>query len=135
MTTAPTTDTSSTPFPASGTPPPPYYAVVFTSVRKPVAEGYASTAQRMVDLAHEQDGFHGTESVSSASTAGHADGSQDSDEGVRGITVSYWQDLESIEAWKRNGEHVLARAKGRKEWYERFEVRVCKVERAFRFGE
>ena len=125
MTTAPTTDTTPLPFPASSTPPPPYYAVIFTSVRRPAAAGYAATAQRMVDLAQAQPGFLGTESVSGAGPGAA--------EGMPGITVSYWRDLESIEAW-RHGEHALARATGRREWYERFEVRVCRVERAYGFG-
>ena len=39
------------------TPKPPYYAVIFTSVRTDVDEGYAQMAGKMVQLAAEQPGF------------------------------------------------------------------------------
>ena len=50
-----------------------------------------------------------------------------------GITVSYWKDLESIRLWRENEEHVVARLKGRKKWYECFNVRIAKVERDYSF--
>ena len=43
----------------ANTPPPPYYAVIFTSVRTDDAAGYADAADRMVELAHGQPGFLG----------------------------------------------------------------------------
>ena len=58
------------------TPEPPYYAVVFTSLRTDGDQGYARMAERMMELAAEQPGFLGVES------ARGADG--------LGITVSYW---------------------------------------------
>ena len=45
------------------TPDPPYYAVIFTSVRTTIDEGYVETAEKMVALASEQPGFLGVESV------------------------------------------------------------------------
>lgn len=97
------------------TPPPPYYAVIFTSLRTSVDGGYGDTAQCMIDLAAQQPGFLGVESAR---------------EGV-GITVSYWESLEAIAAWKRNSEHQVAQKRGRAEWYSGFCLRVCKVERAY----
>jgi len=38
------------------TPEPPYYAVIFSSKRTGVDEGYGAMAQRMVELASEQPG-------------------------------------------------------------------------------
>jgi heme-degrading monooxygenase HmoA len=106
--------------PLARTPPPPYYAVVFTSVRTATdAEGYDSTAERMVELAATMPGFLGIESVRNS-------------EGV-GITVSYWESEEAIRGWYTNAEHRLAQAQGRAKWYERFELRVCRVERAYGF--
>ena len=59
------------------TPEPPYYAVIFTSVRTPAdPEGYEQMAERMVELAREQPGFLGVESTRGS-------------DGL-GITVSYW---------------------------------------------
>jgi heme-degrading monooxygenase HmoA len=99
------------------TPEPPYYAVVFSSRRTHVDEGYGAVAQRMVDLAALQPGFLGVES------ARGADGF--------GITVSYWASLEAIAAWKAQAEHRLAQASGRRKWYAHFETRIARVERAY----
>lgn len=101
------------------TPEPPYYAVIFTSLRTPLEAGYGEAAERMLELAAEQPGFLGVES------ARGADG--------LGITVSYWQDEDSIRRWRENAEHKLAREGGRRDWYERFRVRVARVDRAYGF--
>ncbi len=99
------------------TPSPPYYAVIFSSQRRVEEAGYGITADRMVELAAEQPGYLGVESVRG-------------NDGF-GITVSYWQSEADIVAWKRNAEHSLARERGRNEWYEHFELRVSRVERAY----
>ena len=100
------------------TPEPPYYAVVFASRRRSDdPEGYGAAADRMVELAAQQPGYLGVE------TCRDADGF--------GITVSYWRSEEDIRAWKRNAEHALARERGRTSWYEHYELRVAKVERAY----
>jgi len=103
----------------ASTPKPPYYAVVFTSQHTGVDEGYDMMARRMVELAAQQPGFLGVES------ARGADG--------LGITVSYWESLESIAAWKAAGEHRAAQARGKAVWYSRYRLRVCKVEREYGF--
>ncbi len=97
------------------TPTPPYYAVIFTSVRTTGDNGYGEVADRMVSLAEQQPGFLGMESAR---------------EDV-GITVSYWQDLDSIKQWKQNVEHLDAQKMGREQWYETFKVRIAKVERDY----
>jgi len=97
------------------TPKPPYYAVIFTSVKTEVEIGYADMANRMVELAKQQKGFLGIESAR---------------ESV-GITVSYWQDLESIKEWKQNSDHLIAQSEGKKKWYEAYQTRICKVERDY----
>jgi heme-degrading monooxygenase HmoA len=98
----------------------PYFAVIFTSVRRAAErDGYADMAQRMEELARQQPGFLGIESVRDASGLG--------------ITVSYWQSLEAIAAWKANAEHLVAQRRGREKWYERFALRVCRVERETKY--
>ena len=99
------------------TPAPPYYACIFTSIRTAGDQGYADTAQRMIDLASAQPGFLGVES------ARGSDG--------LGITVSYWESEEAIRAWKAQTEHRVAQAAGRDIWYEQFDVRIARVERAY----
>jgi heme-degrading monooxygenase HmoA len=103
--------------PAS-TPAPPYYAVIFTSVRSPGDDdGYAVAAERMLELARQQPGFLGVESARG--------------ENSLGITVSYWSSLEAIGAWREHAEHRLAQEQGRAKWYRRYNLRVCRVERAW----
>ena len=99
------------------TPQPPYYAVIFTSARTEIEDNYAETADKMVELAQEQDGFLGIEFAREES----------------GITVSYWRDLEAIKNWRENAEHTMAREKGRKDWYKAFKTRISKVERDYGF--
>ena len=102
----------------AATPEPPYYAVIFSSQRNDadLAE-YAEASVRMVELAAQQPGFLGVESVRGA------DGF--------GMTVSYWDSEEAIAAWKHHAEHAETRDRGRLAWYEHFEIRVAKVERAY----
>jgi heme-degrading monooxygenase HmoA len=99
----------------ANTPKPPYYAVIFSSLRTDGDHGYAEMADRMVALAATQPGFLGIESAR---------------EGL-GITVSYWQDLESIRQWKNNAEHLVAQQLGHQQWYSSFRTRIAKVEREY----
>lgn len=45
-----------------------------------------------------------------------------------GITVSYWDSMESIDAWRKNLDHMEAKQRGRSEWYQEYTIRICKVE-------
>lgn len=101
----------------ASTPSPPYFAVIFTNRRAPGDDGYSAMADRMLELASQQAGYLGVESVRGAN-------------GV-GITVSYWSSLESIQAWKADGEHRSAQELGRSKWYEAYRVRVCRVDREY----
>lgn len=96
------------------TPEPPYYAVIFSSQRTDGDNGYGAMANKMVELASKQPGFLGVESAR--------------DEQL-GITVSYWDSIEAIQAWKEHSAHIIAHEKGKSEWYQSFSLRVCKVER------
>ena len=102
------------------TPEPPYYAVIFTSLRNVVPDdwrddGYEATAARMVELAPSMPGFLGVESAR---------------EGL-GITVCYWADEASIAGWKAAAEHHRAQQEGRDRWYSDYALRVARVERAY----
>ncbi len=98
-------------------PDPPYYAVIFSSRRALGDAGYGAMGERMVTLAQKQAGFLGVESTRDA-------------EGF-GITVSYWTDEASIRAWKNHAEHRIAQETGMQDWYQHYETRVAKVERAY----
>ena len=102
------------------TPAPPYYAVIFSSLRTEADQGYAAAAERMLALAREQPGFLGVESARG-------------EDGL-GMTVSYWVSEAAILAWKEHAEHREIRAQGRSTWYAAFHTRICKVERAYSLG-
>jgi heme-degrading monooxygenase HmoA len=95
----------------------PYYAVIFSTITSENIDGYLEAAQRMEVLAKQQKGFLGIESARSEI----------------GITVSYWQTVADISAWKNNIEHSTVRALGREKWYKKYQLRICKVERAYGF--
>lgn len=99
------------------TPVPPYYAVIFTSIRTDGDNGYALMSDKMLELAKNQSGFLGVESAREQ----------------LGITVSYWKDLESIQKWKDNPEHQVAQKNGKDAWYRQFTTRIAKVERDYSF--
>ena len=105
--------------PFAATPEPPYFAVVFSSMRNPGDQGYAVMADRMVELAALQPGFLGVESARG--------------EDGFGITVSYWASEAAIAAWRGQLEHRQAQRLGLEKWYEHFEIRVARVERAHGF--
>lgn len=98
-------------------PEPPYYAVIFSSLRTPGDDGYAHMAERMVELAAGQPGFLGVESTRGG------DGF--------GITVSYWTTLEAIANWRADAEHQVAQETGKARWYQHYELRVALVEKAY----
>lgn len=94
-------------------------AVIFTSQRTAGDDGYAQTAEEMVRLASEQDGFLGVESAREANGLG--------------LTVSYWRDEAAIKAWRAHADHLAAQAAGKARWYRAYRVRVCRVEREYGF--
>ncbi|MDR9865637.1 antibiotic biosynthesis monooxygenase family protein [Pseudomonas baetica] len=103
------------------TPNEPCFAVIFTSTRTEVDNGYAEASERMMELVVEQPGFLGIDSIRGA-------------DGV-GITISYWESEAAILAWQQHPEHRVIQARGRSIWYSAFQTRVCKVEREYRFGQ
>jgi heme-degrading monooxygenase HmoA len=99
---------------------PPYFAVIFASRRSASDDaGYAAMAARMEELAKTMPGYLGIDSARDASGFG--------------LTVSYWRDEASIVNWRQNAEHLAAQQQGRREWYERFDLHVARVERSHSF--
>lgn len=105
----------------------PFCAVIFSSTRREAPsphgdgdDGYDAMADRMEALAALQPGYRGIES------ARGTDGF--------GITVSYWTDEASAQAWKRNVEHLKAQRLGDARWYASWAIRVATVTREYRSG-
>ncbi len=101
------------------TPEPPYYAVSFTSTHGDDLEGYDAELSAISELAARQQGFLGIESARTA-------------EGF-GITIVYYDSLEAIDGWRHNADHRRAKARGRKTWYDRYILRISRVESATDF--
>ncbi len=74
-------------------------------------------ADEMERLAQQQPGFLGIESCRGA------DGF--------GVTVSYWESLEAIDAWRENARHTVAQRMGRSAWYASYRIRIARVERDY----
>ncbi len=103
----------------ASTPEPPYYAVIFTSRRTPEpGDHYDETAARMFTLAEQYPGYLGVD---------HAR------EDI-GITVCYWADEDAIAAWTHAAAHPFAQFEGRTRWYDAYELRIARVERAYGFS-
>ena len=103
----------------SKTPDAPYFAVIFTSLKVSGANGYEPMSDKMTELAKIQPGFLGLESAREANGMG--------------ITISYWESLESISAWRKNSEHQVAQSLGKEKWYADYKVRISRVERDYSF--
>lgn len=94
-----------------------YYAVIFTSTLNDDDPAYDAMAKAMYKLAQQQPGFLHMESARSE----------------LGITVSYWQSLDAISAWRNAAQHQLAQKLGKEKWYKSYTTRICKVEREYSF--
>ena len=101
----------------ANTPKPPYYAVIFTTIMRNDDKGYHEAAKKMEALAKLQSGYLGIESARND----------------LGITISYWDSLEAIASWKMNADHTIVREKGRTLWYQKYQLRICKVEHDYGF--
>lgn len=98
----------------------PYYAVIFSSQRNGEDnKGYEKAAEEMVALAEKQWGYIGIESV--RDYAGY------------GITVSFWESLDAIKAWKEHMDHQEAQNNGREKWYSGYELKIVEVSRTYGF--
>jgi heme-degrading monooxygenase HmoA len=98
----------------ANTPKPPYYAVIFTSIRTDGDHGYAESAKRILEIARQQPGFLGYESARQAV----------------GISVSYWESLDAIKAWQAHPDHRAVQ-KMANDWYSDSRIRVSRVERDY----
>ncbi|MDF0606887.1 antibiotic biosynthesis monooxygenase [Neisseriaceae bacterium TC5R-5] len=101
---------------------PPYWAVIFSSQRSNTDDaGYAEMAEKMLTLAEMQPGYLGIDSSRDATGLG--------------ITVSYWESLQTIAAWRQHSEHLLAQEMGRNTWYQHYAIKIARVERSYSFSE
>jgi heme-degrading monooxygenase HmoA len=95
-----------------------YYAVIFSSTKEEMREGFDEMDELTLKLAQQQPGYLGYESVGS---------------GLKGIFISYWESKEAIDNWRKNATHKLAKDQARN-WYTRFLSQICFVESSHEFN-
>jgi heme-degrading monooxygenase HmoA len=93
--------------------------VLFRSKLVPEPEGYAEMAQEMEDLARSMPGFVDVKAYKS-------------EDGER-LTVVWWEDEETLRAWRTNARHLVAQKAGRERWYEYYDLEVAEVVRRKQF--
>jgi heme-degrading monooxygenase HmoA len=95
--------------------------VVFRNrLRAGDAAAYRATAERMDELARKQPGFRSLKTFSA-------------DDGER-VTLSEFDSLEAVNAWRANAEHLEAQRRGRAEFYAEFSLQTCEVVRERKFA-
>lgn len=89
--------------------------VLFRSKLVPTAstDGYDEMAQEMDDLARTMPGFIDVKSFTA-------------EDGER-LTVVWWQDEETLRAWREQARHRVAQRTGRERWYEYYKMDVAEV--------
>jgi heme-degrading monooxygenase HmoA len=95
----------------------PYYAVIFTSIRKEEENGYIEMLHYLEEMVKSIPGYLGIESARQEI----------------GVSVSYWSSLDAIKIWKDSLVHAAAQKMGKERWYTHYKVRICLVERDYEF--
>lgn len=98
------------------TPEPPYYAVIAPIEWSDDVEGFPEMAEKMLELAQDQDGFIGMEMAAEDSCS---------------LSVSYWTSLEAIKNWSTHAEHLVAKKLGKDKWFSKYKTHIAKVERSY----
>ena len=55
------------------------------------------------------------------------------DESGETLAAVWWEDPESLAAWRHDARHLLAQRRGRDEWYEWYRVEVAEITRSYGF--
>jgi len=92
------------------------YAVIFKAKINKLDKAYSVAAARMRELAIGKYGC--SEFISTT-------------EGDQEIAISYWNNLNDIDKWKQNAEHLTAQALGKSEWYKSYRVQIVEIIREY----
>ena len=94
--------------------------VVFRSrLSAEAGDDYSEVAAEMLATAQEMPGFVEFKSFKS-------------EDGER-VSLVYWQDHETMAAWRHHPRHRIAQASGRAKWYAEFRVEVADIVREAKF--
>ena len=94
--------------------------VLFRSKLVDAPDGYAEMAQEMLDTAKTMPGFVDVKAFKA-------------DDGER-LTVVWWENEETLAAWRTHARHMVAQRLGRERWYQYYSVEVAEVRRATSFN-
>ncbi len=92
------------------------YAVIFKAKINRLDSQYQATARRLRELATQEFSCRDFVSVT---------------ENDFEISISYWDSLDDIHAWRENHEHLKAQAMGASHWYHTVEVEIVEVVRDY----
>ena len=90
--------------------------VLFRSKLVEAPDGYAEMAEEMLALAKTMPGFIDVKAFTA-------------EDGER-LTLVWWEDDETLSAWRTNARHLVAQRAGRERWYEYYTLEVAEVKRA-----
>jgi heme-degrading monooxygenase HmoA len=94
--------------------------VVFRSrLTAQAGDDYSAMAAEMLATAQEMPGFVEFKSFKA-------------DDGER-VSLVYWQDHETMAAWRNHPRHRIAQADGRAKWYSKFRLEVADIVRETKF--
>jgi len=93
--------------------------VLFRSKLVPEPEGYAEMADEMEATARSMPGFIDVKAYKA-------------EDGER-LTVVWWEDEETLRAWRTHARHIVAQKAGRDRWYEYYDMDVAEIVRRKRF--
>jgi heme-degrading monooxygenase HmoA len=94
--------------------------VVFRSrLTAEAGDDYSQMAEEMLATAQEMPGFVEFKSFKS-------------DDGER-VSLVYWQDHETMAAWRNHPRHRIAQTNGRAKWYAYFRLEVADILRETKF--
>ena len=48
-----------------------------------------------------------------------------------GVSLSYWQDLDSIKGWKNDCQHLVAQKFGKTKWYDFYRIEIARIEKSY----
>jgi len=93
--------------------PKPYYAVIFISQKNTDDPAFDRMGALVAEKVASAKGFLGMDRHRTA--------------GGLGFSISYWDSLENIRAWRDETVHAAGQKTAREKWYSAYTIRTCQV--------
>ncbi len=92
------------------------YIVVFNFTMRKDLAGYDAASSLLANKVKEIPGFICEYSFNNGPCA---------------TSITYWKDLDSIQEWKNDEDHLRIQVEARRRWYSDYSVFVCSVARKY----